>query len=885
MLPLFALFSSATALAAYEEMPLSIESNPIFLEYLNYAKANKKEFELEAPPVKTSEEKYVQLLVDRLQAITAQYSALTNNERAYIEELIGDLYLTLKYNDARYQKHYLRAGNVLYNENPIGSMAHARGIELLKRYHLSNSHMTALLQLYRESTDDTNIQALAKSDEFSSGDSYCNAKKFVLQEQFIVSGLDLSPEQKNNALKNIERNVSPCMTPSEWAALYGQYATNYSELENYKSSHFYHTEAFRLYEENALPPDHDYIQHVGAILAEKIATLADQAKTAKDRNRLIEIHAPLERYFTGEQAAKLNMGSESDVDALSANDIREAKKLAQILRDWLEANPDDEIAESAYILAIRRVDDRPSINHAFKIISQSKKDSFIELAHAYSLLSTIYDLKGESEYAIIYQQIAVSYAIDSYNDMYRTLHKRSPELATRIAWLYEYDVKKLQRLYQRTGRLEESIHLIGMLKSVEYLDYTRTGQQYNELLTDKLPLSPVEDRTISAVRTISQQGGAKLHLSQQKQIEAIVSDTAKTLKEGSAKHGSKLSNAEPNQLIPRLGTETALLGYTIHKDGISIDAVGSKGISTTFVPIDEKDLNLLILKFTQDLRNKDSDPTLRAQQLYKLLILPVENLIQKHGAKVLLLSLDGNLRYIPFAALHDGKSYAIEKWEFPIYTALTRSKLGDPPQKKWSVAGFGVTKQWGSLSPLPEVKQELNSIVRSGGGFLDGDIYLDDSFTKASLKKAAQMNYKVVHIASHFVFSPGTETNSYLLLGNGDKMSLTDLKRANLRFDRADLLTLSACDTARGGGTDAKGKEIEGFGVLVQKQGAKSVLATLWRVDDKATSILMSEAYLQKSKGLSKIAAIRSAQIKLLTSQKYTHPFYWAPFVLMGNWQ
>ena len=101
-----------------------------------------------------------------------------------------------------------------------------------------------------------------------------------------------------------------------------------------------------------------------------------------------------------------------------------------------------------------------------------------------------------------------------------------------------------------------------------------------------------------------------------------------------------------------------------------------------------------------------------------------------------------------------------------------------------------------------------------------------------------------------------------------------------------DLLTLSACDTGLGGGRDERGREIEGFGVIAQQQGAKAVLATLWPVADQSTAVLMADMYRRRqTQNLTKIEALRQAQIALQSQPKYAHPYYWAPFILMGNWK
>lgn len=113
-----------------------------------------------------------------------------------------------------------------------------------------------------------------------------------------------------------------------------------------------------------------------------------------------------------------------------------------------------------------------------------------------------------------------------------------------------------------------------------------------------------------------------------------------------------------------------------------------------------------------------------------------------------------------------------------------------------------------------------------------------------------------------------------------------ELRAGNFRFEHADLMTLSACDTGLGGGRDAQGQEIEGLGVIVQRLGAKSVLASLWAVDDRSTGQLMADFYRQHERdGLNKIEALRRAQLALRQQRSFQHPFYWAPFIQMGNWR
>jgi CHAT domain-containing protein len=199
---------------------------------------------------------------------------------------------------------------------------------------------------------------------------------------------------------------------------------------------------------------------------------------------------------------------------------------------------------------------------------------------------------------------------------------------------------------------------------------------------------------------------------------------------------------------------------------------------------------------------------------------------------------------------------------------------------------------------------------------LAGEIRLDDQFTRQSMRQTLLKRYPVVHIASHFRFQPGNDANSFLLLGDGGHLSLAELKTSANLFGGVQLLTLSACNTGVGDGT-----EVEGFGALAQRQGAKAVIASLWPVADESTSRLMQVFYrIRKSAPeATKLEALRQAQLALLrgtlgASQgaiaertlihesaeervpvqapsftrdpkaPYAHPYFWAPFFLMGNW-
>ena len=346
-------------------------------------------------------------------------------------------------------------------------------------------------------------------------------------------------------------------------------------------------------------------------------------------------------------------------------------------------------------------------------------------------------------------------------------------------------------------------------------------------------------------------------------------------------------------------------------------------------PITAADLNRKVLAFREALRTPLVDPRPLAQELYRILVAPVASDLKGARAQTLMWSLDGVLRYLPVAALHDGEAYLVERYRHVMFTPASQARLKDAPQTTWKGLGLGVSKAHGEFVALPGVVEELQGIIRDEGqaastGVLPGALQLDAAFTAQAMRAALRQRYPVVHIASHFHFRPGNETASFLLLGDGSHLPLSEIKTWPNVFAGVDLLTLSACETAMGNAA-GDGKEVEGFGVLAQRQGAKAVIATLWPVADASTKALMQTLYRRHKTqpGLPKIEALRQAQLALLHGQKpvrkrvaqgqrgvivsvaepsdsstsalprfpwnpqapYAHPFYWAPFILIGNWK
>jgi CHAT domain-containing protein len=351
---------------------------------------------------------------------------------------------------------------------------------------------------------------------------------------------------------------------------------------------------------------------------------------------------------------------------------------------------------------------------------------------------------------------------------------------------------------------------------------------------------------------------------------------------------------------------TALIQYLLSPDHLRI-IVTTPGLvqdhDVRFAPTEVHRLAFRMRSALQDATDGYLDP---ARRLYDMLIAPVLPQLRDAGIRTLALSLDGVLRYVPMAALHDGKRYLIEDFAL-ILTAGQSIEPAPRPPAALRACGLGVTRAIGRHPALHGVRDELLAVIRTDRnpqGLLPGDIRLDEEFTAAALAGALSGGCPVVHVSSHFAFRAAQEASSFLLLGDGSTLTVADL--AQWRFDGVELMVLSACDTATGGGHGHSGREIEGLGSLVRHLGARNVIATLWPVRDFTTAVFMRRFYENwHLRGLAAPEALRQAQLSLCLARtpaaatgpdrkivepddedqvgRWDHPRFWAPYLLMGE--
>ncbi|MEL6813711.1 MAG: CHAT domain-containing protein [Cyanobacteria bacterium J06598_3] len=276
----------------------------------------------------------------------------------------------------------------------------------------------------------------------------------------------------------------------------------------------------------------------------------------------------------------------------------------------------------------------------------------------------------------------------------------------------------------------------------------------------------------------------------------------------------------------------------------------------------------------------EADRLRLSQQVYDWLIRPAEASLG--DTQTLVFVLDGALRNLPMAALYDGQQYLIERYSIALSPGL---QLLDPQPlddiRDLNVLTGGLSEAQSGFSALPAVDAEVRKIAAT----LPATTLLNQAFTTEGLSQMLQQApFPLVHLATHGQFSSRSE-ETFLVTWDG-RINVQDLD-AMLRPRRRaiarplELLVLSACQTATGDQRAALG--LAGIAI---RSGARSTLATLWQVNDISTATLMGEFYQQLSNtpGMTKAEALRAAQLSLLHQSEYQHPFYWASFVLVGNW-
>ncbi len=347
----------------------------------------------------------------------------------------------------------------------------------------------------------------------------------------------------------------------------------------------------------------------------------------------------------------------------------------------------------------------------------------------------------------------------------------------------------------------------------------------------------------------------------------------------------------------------------------TIDSPKPKALTVrkTVKDTNREDLIAIATQFREQVSNarnlQDVSYKKSAEELYQVLIEPIEAELKANNIDILVFSMDSGLRLLPLAALYDGKQFLVEKYATAIVPSfgLTDTRYVNPT--KSSILAMGAS-EFTDQESLPTMGIELETIVSDPR---KGEAFLNEQFTIPNFiaQNSRENPFSIIHLGTHAEFKAGDLSDSYIQFYD-DKLRIPQLQdiSTELGWNTAntpvDLLVLSACDTAIG---DEKAEL--GFAGLAVQAGVKSALASLWYVSDLGTLALMGEFYNQLDSTLIKAEALRQTQLEMLygkvnindrrvdlsNGEKLTlpkefpegnlslaHPYFWSSFTLIGNW-
>ncbi|HLZ98868.1 MAG TPA: CHAT domain-containing tetratricopeptide repeat protein [Steroidobacteraceae bacterium] len=488
-----------------------------------------------------------------------------------------------------------------------------------------------------------------------------------------------------------------------------------------------------------------------------------------------------------------------------------------------------------------------------------------------------------------------------------------------------------------TGRINEGIEVLQLLKSEELYDLTSRGIQFGlpggdgpdldgieQSLHDRyLKTRPDEHSGDEIERLTRLRDKARITAEERKLLESLLEQqgdletvTARRIRKFVAENGEvrdadhrdvrEIRAERLTEEIRRAPERSAIAVYLLTDNRLRLLIATRTSQSEVRIPLDAQLLRQDIGHFLDSIAGRENvDGASRA--LYELIARPLDEAARRENVTHLILWLDGAMRYVPFGALRGPDGYLADRYAIQVLTGARRDPVPafSPTGPGPNVRGLGVTQAVGGYQPLPAMADELCYVVHgpiaglatksaacprpaNAMGAMSGEGFADAEFTAARLARLLQVphGYSVLHLGTHFNLRPGNAMRSYLVLGDGSRLMLDALGAFD--FTGLDLVTLSACQTAMGGARTDDGREVEGLSAIVQQRGARRVVASLWAVEDESTAQLMRVMYQALAIKPSDVAgALQEAQHSVRSlqhgSHSYDHPYYWAGFVVSGS--
>ena len=494
------------------------------------------------------------------------------------------------------------------------------------------------------------------------------------------------------------------------------------------------------------------------------------------------------------------------------------------------------------------------------VIAREIKDRASE-GISFNNIGALFTKQNQSDLAILFYKQSINVTESIRKDIRKLNKEEQRSYVETVSSSY----KSLASLLLNQGRIMEALQVLDLLKVQELEDYFKNIKG--------------SDRSAQGVRLLEPEKAIS------DKLGAISFENSPEINSQLANKIQQLPKSEINKVpeyLQKIPQGTALLYPLILGDRLEIILFTPNTIPISrTVKISQEELATLVTEFRGALLDSSNEDVKEpAAQLYKLLIKPIETELIQAKATTILYAPDGILRYVPIAALYDGKQWLAEKYR--INNLIAYSLFDFSPNLKiqpnilaGAFGGKSNEKKFGQFG-LPATIREVQAIANS---FQNSVTLIEDQFSRKAIESKFQ-DHNILHLATHAEFNIGVPDNSFIIFGNGDKIKLNEI--TDWQIPNIDLIVLSACET--GTSTLGNGVEILGFGYQIQKAGAKNAIASLWKVNDEGTQVLMEAFYGELKKGdLSSTEALHRAQVALIKSPKYNHPFYWSAFFAIGN--
>jgi CHAT domain-containing protein len=538
------------------------------------------------------------------------------------------------------------------------------------------------------------------------------------------------------------------------------------------------------------------------------------------------------------------------------------------------------------------------------------KDEIAEIMHDFMIS---FNRMGKRRLAIFFGKQAIT-----FNQEFR--HSITPlEMETQKAFLKgnRATYEQLATLLIQEGRLGEAQEVINFYEDQEFFDLAPSkSDAIKELtLTQREMAALTRYRQLSTkLRPFGQilrspaltEHGREALEAIEKPFKESPHEFNETFREIEADFDKPVSKEDKVEIVQDLldmraalagaGKKAAIIYTLAAKDGFYALLITLDGIKAFSNPGKASDINARAQSFRSVLQASIAKSNDDNSALYDIIFksasiedknTTLEMELEKYKPEVLLWSLDGMLNSIPLAALYDAKSkqYVVEKYQTAVFTRVRPERFLGKPANWTEGLGLGTSET--------ELSEVFGNAANGHKGIISGKVIGAKSFTRERMIEALDAKrFHLVHIATHFSFQRGDAHNSFLTMGDARRFTLADMQNYPRLFSDVELLVLSACETATQE-PNSNGKEIDGFAELAQRLGARAVIATLWNISDKGTSKLMIEFYRlhKKNPDWSKSEVLRQAQLALLRGNvtdakaSLANPYYWAPFVLYGNFR